>query len=52
MDLETAPGDGEPGLVAGRDIEGVPGMDICTICQPVMKYIETRCAYYVNQLLI
>lgn len=52
MDLETAPGDGEPGLVAGRDSEGVPGMDICAIGQPVMKYIETRCTYYVNQLVI
>jgi len=29
LDLETAPGDGDPGLVAGRDSEGVPGMDIC-----------------------
>lgn len=28
LDLETAPGDGDPGLVAGRDSEGVPGMDI------------------------
>lgn len=28
LDLEVAPGDGDPGLVAGRDNEGVPGMDI------------------------
>ena len=28
LDFETAPGDGDPGLVAGQDSEGVPGMDI------------------------
>jgi hypothetical protein len=28
LDFETNPGDGDPGLVAGRDGEGEPGIDI------------------------
>ena len=43
---------GDPGLVAGRESEGVPGMDICPTSQPGVKYIETRWTYYVNQLIV
>ena len=52
MDLETPPGDGDPGLVAGRDSEGVPGMDICAVGQPRIKYIETGYTYHIYQLVI
>lgn len=48
MDLEAPPGDGDPGLVAGRESGGVPGMDICAAGQPEIKYIETGCTYYID----
>jgi len=52
IDLETAPGDGDPGLVVGRDSEGVPGMDIYTMIQSGTEYMRTRRTYYVNQLVV
>jgi len=51
LDLKTAPGDGDPGLVTGRDSEGVPGTDIYAMSQSEIARMRLR-TYYVDQLVI
>jgi len=48
LDLETVPGDGDPGLVAGRDSEGVPGMDV-TLTSSSSELSES--GWFVSNLL-
>lgn len=52
LDLKAVPGDGDPGLVVGRDREGVPGTDIYTLSQSGTTYVGTRRTYYVNQFVV